>query len=87
MLHENYRGQKGYHDQRFWSNTLMEQLQYINDHDLYRYIHPQQNAPKKKLSALKKGTKRYKKQQQHQKQVQRSRAIASVLRTIESLSA
>ena len=75
----------GYHLQKTPQNSsVIDLLEYINQHDYFRMLHPAQGRPKKKAPP-KKGTKRYKKAQKHAKLTENRRAVANVIRLINSL--
>ncbi len=81
----DYNLAPGYHSQRFRSDTIIGYLNYIVEHDGYRlnnpvHVHREKRPPKK-------GTKRYRKEQNKIKRREQHQAQKRVLDLIESLEA
>ena len=77
---------KGYHLQGDVSClNVVDYLKYIIEHDFFRMLNPVSHRPKKK-EPPRKGTKRYRREQQKMKNREKRQAIRSVLNLIESLN-
>ena len=77
----------GYHYQHVQRGSLMEYLEYINEHDFYRNRHPEMmNKSNAKKAPPKKGTKRWRKEQAKLKSIERKRSIRNVLNIIDSFN-
>lgn len=76
---------KGYHKQKFTSDSVLGYFDYIINHDYYRMLNPLNTSIPKKPP--KKGTKRYKNQQKYLAMKERKRKIWNVVNLIDSLSA
>ena len=75
----------GYHKQNFYSDSVLGYLEYINEHEYYRMMHPLHIVKKKEPP--KKGTRRYRGQQRILAEKERKRQIWNVLSLIDGLSA
>ena len=74
----------GYHRQNFFSDSVLGYLKYINEHEYYRMLNPLHVVRKKE--APKKGTRRYRGQQNMLAKKERKRQILNVLNLIDGLS-
>ena len=74
----------GYHRQNYVADSILEYLEYVNNHEYYRMYNPIQVVAKKEPP--KKGTKRWDKQQRAIKKKERRREIWNVINLIDSLS-
>ena len=76
---------KGYHNQHVQYGSLMEYMEYIEDHDFYRNMHPERIIKHKAAKApARKGTKRWRKEQSKLKKLERKQSIRNVLDIIDS---
>lgn len=86
LYHRNTQGNiYDYHLQADRYTSIIKMLKFIDNHDKYRLEHPLPKQKKKK-SAPRKGTKRYRSAQRRNKEKQRRREIRNVLNLIDSLS-
>lgn len=77
----------GYHLQKTRKKSILEYMEYIVDHEYYRMRHPL-HSPQScgERQPPRKGTKRYRKQQEREKRIIRKQAIRSVLFAIDRLA-
>lgn len=76
----------GYHLQGdVRKKSIVEYLKYIIEHDSYRRMNPLYIPDKRKTTPPKKGTKRYKKEQEKKARQQHRYAVKTVLDLIDSL--
>lgn len=95
LYHKNTRGTEDplsplphYHHQKVYCKTITEYIDYIVEHDCYRMRTPLQPLPKKtgkSKSKPRKGTKRWKAQQQKEKQIAKRKAIRNVYALLDAI--
>jgi len=74
----------GYHKQDYKSDSILDFLKYINEHECYRTHNPLYMEVKKEPA--KKGTKRWKKQKKALESKERKKQIYNVINMIDMLS-